>query len=138
MFNFNDHPPTCELQVFEDKEDVSVFIYDWFSRTHDTQVIKSFTLLRSSAKLYPQEVHLLNYKTGEDSRLMLCTDFQKLACRRHLDLQFFKHGHEYRTCPRCMQRFKGDTLLQNHLEEAACLQHYLSRATCEEEPLTTH
>ena len=103
MFNFDDHPPTDEeLQVFEDKEGISVFVYDWFSRTHDTQVIESLRLIRSPVKLYSQEVHLLNYKAGEDSPLMLCTDFQKLACRRHMDLQFFKHGNDYRCCHRCM------------------------------------
>ena len=123
MFSFEDHAPTDEeLQKFEANEDVSIFVYDWATRSCGESTVELLRLLRSPAKLYSQEVHLLNYRSGDDSHLVLCTDFQRLASRQRMEHKFFGDVHRNRTCPRCMRRFKDNESLQQHLDEAACLE----------------
>ena len=140
MFCFDNHPPTHEeLLEFEAKAEVSVFVYDWFSRTVDDETFELVILLRSPEKLYSQEVQILNYRSGDESHLMLVKDFQSLASLQHmrhkcLALRDTCHDHQ---CHRCMRRFADNTQLNTHIGKANCLKpHRASRSSGEEESTT--
>ena len=108
MFDFEDHPPTHEeLKAFEAAADVSVFIYDWQTCKHEGETVEFLRMLRAPETLNKHEVQLLNYSVGNESHLMLCTDFQKLASRQRSQHKFFgRDADKDRTCHRCMRRFK--------------------------------
>eukprot|EP00969_Alexandrium_andersonii_P234165 10339110-Alexandrium_andersonii.AAC.1 len=106
MFSFDDHPPTHEeLQAFEASADVSVFVYDWRTCRHEGETVEFLRLLRAPEKLYANKVQLLNYRVGEESHLMLCTDFQKLASRKRMEHKYIaaRSSANDRTCHRCMR-----------------------------------